>query len=433
MPRPHPRVRKPAVSRRTLSHPALALTVACGLAVIMLAGVVGHAPNRPIDNRTALADRSPGPSSQGPSRQATPRGVTPRSGAPSPSSTIAGPLAPSRLPGTAPPSSVPPASSPVRPPLPPRSSAPAPPSPPSAARGAAWQRLGFYPGEGDGPAAAQKFRALEAWLGRTVPAVVSMTDTRDPQSFMSSVWGQFLQSGSRDFGSVTPRAVVSVPLSFGGLYPSAATGTAQFQAVVGGQYDSAYAYLGHALVSSGNANAIIRLGWEFDGDWMPWAAHNNPQLFVAAYRHVHDLLRSISPGFQFDFCGDAGYRWPIPRGNSHVSWDDVYPGNAYVDIVGMDVYHRSSSWSFFQQALADQLAFATAHGKPVSFPEWALAAGYGDDPAWVQNMLNWMDSLPASGPGSLAYQSWFNGDNSDGRFSLDNFGQGGAVFRSRMS
>jgi Glycosyl hydrolase family 26 len=317
----------------------------------------------------------------------------------------------------------------------PRTAAPHPPvrAGPPTAHSAAWQRLGFYPGEGDGPVAAQKFRALQAWLGRTVPFVVGMTDTGDPQSFMSSVWGEFLHSGSRDLGPVTPRAVVSVPLSFGGLYPSVATGTAQFQAVVEGQYDDSYAYLGHALVSSGNANAIIRLGWEFDGDWMPWAAHNNPQLFVAAYRHVHDLLRSISSGFQFDFCGDAGYRWPIPRGNSHVSWDDVYPGNAYVDIVGMDVYDDSSSWSYFHQALADQLAFAIAHGKPVSFPEWALDVKYGDNPAWVQNMLNWMDSLPRSGPGSLVYQSWFNGDNSNGRFSLDNFGQGGAVFRSRMS
>jgi len=40
-------------------------------------------------------------------------------------------------------------------------------------------------------------------------------------------------------------------------------------------------------------------------------------------------------------------------------------------------------------------AFATAHGKPVVFPEWGLAIrsdghGMGDDPTFVQQMDDWI-------------------------------------------
>jgi Glycosyl hydrolase family 26 len=450
MPLLPPRVRNSAtrlVPRGLLSHPALVVSIACGLAVVSVVGLTLPVAHHHVGNTaTAVVDRpSPSlPPADSSPKVTPPQQAHPRGAMPSQWPAFAGLFSLPPLPGVTPapsahgssppPFSVPPSSSS---PVPPSSSSPVPtppppPPPPPAAHNAAWSGLGFFPGEGDGPVGAQKFRALEAWLGRNVPFVVSMTDTRDTQSFRSSVWGQFIQAGSRSLGAVTPRSVVSVPLSFGSLYPSAATGTAQFQAVVGGQYDDSYAYLGRALVNSGNGNAIIRLGWEFDGDWMPWSAFNNPQLYVAAYRHVHDLLRSISPGFLFDFCGNAGYRWPIPRGNSHIGWDAVYPGDAYVDIVGMDVYDDSSNWSYFHQVLTDHLAFAMAHGKPVSFPEWALDTKYGDNPAWVQNMLDWMDSLPRSGPGSLAYQSWFNGDNGNGRFSLDNFVQGTALFHSRM-
>ncbi len=421
------------------AHPALLVGVACSVAIVTFAAAIGPAASNSANKfPTALARRStPAPSSPGAGVGAGKKpsqGIPPPGRSPSPSSTLAGVIPSPHLAGASATASTPPQF--ATPTGRPSSRLPSPtpsPSPPVAAHGNAWRGIGFFPGEGDGQAAAQKFRSLESWLGRSVPFIVTMTDTRDPQSFRSSVWGHFLQSGAGDLGSVRPRSVVSVPLSFGGLYPSASTGAAQLQAVASGQFDDSYAYLGQALVTSGNSNAIIRLGWEFDGDWMPWSASNNPQLYVAAFRHVHDLLRSISGAFQFDFCGDAGYRWPIPRGNSHTSWDAVYPGDAYVDIVGMDVYNDSSNWSYFQQTLADQLAFATAHGKRVSFPEWALDTRYGDKSGWVQNMLNWMDSLPSSGPGSLAYQSWFNGDNSNGRFSLDNFAQGGALFRSRMS
>ena len=42
-----------------------------------------------------------------------------------------------------------------------------------------------------------------------------------------------------------------------------------FQAGAGGAYDSYYKTLAQNLVSSGEGSSIIRLGWEFNGDWYP--------------------------------------------------------------------------------------------------------------------------------------------------------------------
>ncbi len=142
---------------------------------------------------------------------------------------------------------------------------------------------------------------------------------------------------------------------------------------------------------------MIRLGWEFDGGWMPWSSPGNEALWVQAYRHVHDIFRSVSPGFKFDWNGDSGYLQ---------SQTAAYPGDDYVDVVGLDLYDKgmggatawnsstkawsdpNAAWASIVPNLVAQRAFAIAHGKPVSYPEWGLdgvnaTATYnvgGDDP-----------------------------------------------------
>ena len=59
-------------------------------------------------------------------------------------------------------------------------------------------------------------------------------------------------------------------------------------------------------------------------------------------------------------------------------------------------------------------------------------AGIGnDDPAFIQGIYDWMSSLPSSGAGSLAYQSYFNEDTSnDGNHMLSHYPNAAARFRS---
>jgi hypothetical protein len=147
------------------------------------------------------------------------------------------------------------------------------------------------------------------------------------------------------------------------------------------------------------------------GGWMPWSAASNPDAFVAAYRHFVDVFRSVSPNFKFD--------WTPNIGTQAIDPAKVYPGDAYVDIIGMDVYEGSSwfagktpeqRWDWLMNqpnGLKWQADFAAAHGKQMSFPEYA--SDYNDG-YFVSHMADWIKSH------NVAYHSWwdtnatFNGD-----------------------
>jgi hypothetical protein len=303
----------------------------------------------------------------------------------------------------------------------------------SPVSGSAASRFGLYPGY----AGVAQLRSLESWVGHPANYVVQFADIHEP-AFTSSVWGEVTRAGAFQTLAKQVTLVESIPLAFGDfLAPGAAgqaTARANLQATVDGAHDAEYRVAANYLRNGGYPDAIIRLGWEFDGDWMPWSAPGNEALWINAYRHVADIFRSVSSSFRFDWNGTAGF---LPRETA------AYPGDDYVDIIGLDVYDKglgtawnpsSQSWldpvaafGILRDDLARQRDFAIAHGKPVSFPEWALTGVDGnvtsdvggDDPTFIQGMSDWINGLPANGPGSLSYQSYFNEDTEDGHHRID--------------
>jgi len=90
---------------------------------------------------------------------------------------------------------------------------------------------------------------------------------------------------------------------------------------------------------------------------------------------------------------------------------DSYPGDGYVDVVGVDSYDAWADWNWQltgDEGLNDWLAFALAHGKKLSVPEWGLFVtsnhGNGDNATYIQNMYNFFRANAAN----LAYEAYFN-------------------------
>ena len=80
-----------------------------------------------------------------------------------------------------------------------------------------------------------------------------------------------------------------------------------------------------------------------------------------------------------------GYGSPDLPGNSAAAY---YPGNAYVDVVGDDLYDQR-----YKAEWAAASALYRAHpGKPFAFPEWGLWAI--DDPTFVETMGAFLRSHP---------------------------------------
>lgn len=256
--------------------------------------------------------------------------------------------------------------------------------------------VGFYPGDAAEPGQVALFRQdQQTWAPAAV--VVLMEDVSSPSHMDGSTWGHFIGPGGWQTVTPKPTLVISVGLGFGGFTPHLAGSTANLSFVASGGADSSYRYLADALVAAGYPGAIIRLGWEFDGNWMPWEATDNPAAYIAAYRHVHDVMSAVSPAFVYDWTGAAGQ-----------SFDGTlaYPGDGYVNIVGMDIYDEGGDSAAM---LAPRAAFARSHGKQVSYAEWGLTNDKGDDPQFIQGLHDFWSSLPESGAGSLAYQSYFEG------------------------
>jgi hypothetical protein len=316
----------------------------------------------------------------------------------------------------------------------------------SAASRPAVSQLGFYPGYGN----VAQLTSLETWLGHDANYVVQFADG-NAANFAGSVWGEVTKAGAFQVVSNRTTLVESIPLAFGGFVDATtaagqATARAGLQATASGANDSLYQQAAVSMRAGGFGDAIIRLGWEFDGGWMPWSSNGNNALWVSAFQHVVNVFRSVSPNFRFDWNGDPGWL----QGQT-----GAYPGDGYVDIIGLDVYDKGLgvAWNSSTQSWADPAAafakivpnlefqrdFAITHGKQVSYPEWALATGGsesagnagGDDPTFIQGMYDWMNSLPASGAGSLAYHSYFNEDAAqDGNHMLSHFPNAQARFKA---
>ncbi|MBI3338469.1 hypothetical protein HY003_04195 [Candidatus Saccharibacteria bacterium] len=258
---------------------------------------------------------------------------------------------------------------------------------------------------------------FESWLGRPVNYTV----------------GFYGRTGS-DFSAIENSGAVcqkwaptkySLALSTA-MLPSSSSYT--LAAGARGDYNKHWKITGQQLVDKGCADIILRIGWEFNGKFFSWAASGKEADYAAYWRQIVTTLRSV-PGqsFKFDWC---------PLGSVvNADVEAAYPGSEYVDIIGLDHYDvlgtTASSpedrWNKQQNVRYGriwQLQWAKDHGKQVSFPEWGISVrpndnlGGGDNPYFIQKMYEWMNALPASGPGSLAYQAYFEDDAVDAKHSI---------------
>ena len=178
-----------------------------------------------------------------------------------------------------------------------------------------------------------------------------------------------------------------------------------------GDFNSYATVLGKSLVAAGLGNSVLRLGPEMNGIWEEdyvGPTVEEQHLWAACFANEVKALRE-APREKFLIDWDANACvGDIPFAN-------FYPGNAYVDILGLDIYDVSCLTPFVRQTFK-QLSnvrdgittfenFAAARGKPMSFPEWGLKKyPNGDDPAYIAGMGAIFDRR------DVAFETYFNVD-----------------------
>ncbi len=132
--------------------------------------------------------------------------------------------------------------------------------------------------------------------------------------------------------------VVALP-----MYSTAAgapTPDQQFQAFAAGQYDSVLTSIVRNWVQTGGVTAqIYRVGWEMNLDGTPYYVGSDAQSqadWVAAFKHIHDVLKQagVTYGATISIVWNPG---ATNYSDAHAT-KSLYPGDSYVDIVGIDIY-----------------------------------------------------------------------------------------------
>jgi hypothetical protein len=184
------------------------------------------------------------------------------------------------------------------------------------------------------------------------------------------------------------------------------------QSCAKGQFDSHAEQLGKKLVAAGLGYSVIRLGAEMNGPWeadFVGTTTAEQHLWATCFANEVTAMRQAA-GEHFLFV------WNPNACTENIPYLNYYPGSAYVDIVGLDLYDgvcaapggstTPITWNQLDNepaGLASFEAFAKAQNEPMSFPEWGLLKDpNGDDPAYI----NGIGSTFAKG--NFAFESYFD-------------------------
>jgi mannan endo-1,4-beta-mannosidase len=195
--------------------------------------------------------------------------------------------------------------------------------------------------------------------------------------------------------------------------------------IASGQYDGYLSTFADA-VRSYRDPVILSFGHEMNGYWYSWGyQHTPPVVFVAAWRHIVTLFRSLG-------VRNVTWMWTIntihPRARvpSPAPW---WPGSSYVNWVGIDGYYYNASTTFaqlFGPTIVDVRSLTHA---PILIAETAVAPAAGQ-PAKIADLFAGVRLY-----GLLGFV-WFDSDHVEdwrlaSRSALTAFGQQAETYRGR--
>jgi mannan endo-1,4-beta-mannosidase len=194
----------------------------------------------------------------------------------------------------------------------------------------------------DAPTSAARPVAPGNYLGvyePSVPAsyagVSSFTARTGVRPSVVLYYSGWLEKFQTRFAAIATRhgAVPLVQINPGGV---------SIQAIASGQYDSYWRSYASAIRAFGR-HVIISFGHEMNGSWYSWGyRHTSSVVFVAAWRHIVTIFRR-------EGADNVTWLWTINISVCHCHVDSPahwWPGNSYVDWVGIDGYYYKPSWKF---------------------------------------------------------------------------------------
>jgi hypothetical protein len=326
------------------------------------------------------------------------------------------------------------------------------------------------------------FNSFVADLQRAPRLILTYVDYTQPVSAWPSnaSWQAWSNAQSPDAQNLKP--VIGLPMA--SIASGSPSPDKQFQQFAAGAYDSEIQGVVQAWAQQGFKKLFLRPGWEMNtpGNTYVGDAAKNQADWVAAFQHIHDVLKQAASANGVSVI----VVWnPNVTNYSNVSaTGSLYPGNAYVDVIGADMYadmypysdggspptyhdwdtgaedtsvaqfiadpvNRAHYWTYpaatewsldssdgHSQTFSSLLQFAQANGKPFAVGECGAGnsnAGTDvlDDPTFPQWLAQTLAAYIAGG-GRVAFANiWDNdgGGNYEFSFSADGKPQEAAAWQ----
>ncbi len=208
--------------------------------------------------------------------------------------------------------------------------------------------------------------------------------------------------------------------------------TTTLDAINAGTADAAIRERARAVAAFGHP-MFLRFAHEMNANWYPWdgahagtpGTHDGPAKYVAAWRHVHDL---------FVAAGATNVVWvwsPNRTSIPDVAWNaasEYYPGDKYVDWVGIDGYQRDPRHDRSFTTLFGPLYDEYARRKPIMIAETASVEGPapGRKAAWIDATRSDIEHrFPA-----IAALVWFDTDKNGLDWRVDSSAATQRAFRA---
>jgi beta-mannanase len=163
--------------------------------------------------------------------------------------------------------------------------------------------------------------------------------------------------------------------------------------IIDGSHD-AYIDMFARSVAQVPATVTIRLMHEMNGSWYPWSPEANGNAgaaqFVAAWRHVHDRFAALG-------VTNVSWQWaPNAVYDGGVDVAPLYPGDAYVDEIGVDNYNwgdfthdgSTTQWATFDELFDRSIAtLQRISSRPLWIAEVGTTDKGGHKSAWLAATL----------------------------------------------
>ena len=198
-------------------------------------------------------------------------------------------------------------------------------------------------------------------------------------------------------------------------------GPYSYDAINNGRWDS---YIKNFAINARmyGAPVVIAPFSEMNGNWTQWGitvGNNTAQKHIKAWRRIYGIFKSNN-------ATNVKFAWvvncnAVPDTFAN-RFEKFYPGNAYVDYVGVDGFNFGNPWLSWESIFHDSLTRLQTYGKSTIIASMACDEGLPNQKAqWIVDMVPAMNNYPL-----VTGWVWFN----ENKWRVDSTPESLDAFRS---